>query len=169
MEKNISLRRKLGAGSLVVLGALGLTGCGKLDYSGEGNAFRVIGVVNNVEDDGTVKVQQDDIKIIDASGKATTWFPKHKGQNFLSDKFNFEQKYSQKPGNWLSCGHDVFVGKVYDGNGVTTDPQDLQPGTTVEIDGKIRESIYYHSTGKSGYCDGQDMAVYDTITEVPQG
>ncbi len=167
MEKN-SLRRKIAAAGLVVLGGLSLTGCGKsaVDYEGTGNEFSVRGVVSDAEGDGLVQIQEDQIVVIGASGKAETWFSEGKGQGVLSDEFDFLQKYSKEPGGMLSCGDNTYVGEVSDQYGHLIEPEALQPGTVVEIHGKIRQSMYYQSTGKSGYCNEEDLAVYDRVTIV---
>jgi hypothetical protein len=61
------------------------------------------------------------------------------------------------------CGDDVYVGKVYDLQGNQIEPEQLKPGVAVEIEGRIRQSRYWQSTGKSGYCTEQDLAVYDSV------
>ncbi|MDB5181376.1 MAG: hypothetical protein JWP13_139 [Candidatus Saccharibacteria bacterium] len=163
------MRRKLAAAGLVVLGGFGLTACGEdapLDYAGTGNEFTIQGIVSDSEDDGLVQIKENEIEVIEASGKAEDWFNKKEGLAFLHDEFDFLQKYSEEPGGWFDCGEDVYVGEVYDKTGTEIEPEQLKPGDVIEIQGRIRQSIYYQSTGKSGYCNDQDLAVYDAITTI---
>jgi|GEM_PF-2211726 len=162
------LRRLIAGSTLGILGGLGLSGCAEapLNYEGQGQAFTVRGKIAEVEDDGTIKIHQDDLEVISAEGKAIEWFPDHDGQDIFSEKFNFLQKFKQEPGGWFSCGDDVVVGEAFDIESHPIEPQDLSKGDMVEISGHIRESIYYQSYGKSGACEAEDLAVYDVAKQI---
>lgn len=165
MEKKNTLKRKIAAAGLIMLGGLSLTGCSrhKTDFDGAGNYFLVRGVVSDSESNGLVQIYDNRVNVLEADGEAKSWFPEKKGHEFLAHEFDFLQKYSRAPGNWLHCGKDVRVGTIYDLNGASIKPNQLHPGEVIEIEGRIRDSAYYQSTGKSGYCTTEQLAVYDSV------
>lgn len=165
MEKLTPRRKKMALVGAIMMGSALLTACSSdpVDYEGTGNEFVVRGIVSDSEEDGLIQIHEPDLVAIEATGKAATWFAKGKGQEAFGDEFDFLQKYSQEPGGWLSCGSDVYVGIVYNMYGDQIQPQEVPQGAVVEIAGKIRESMYYQSTGKSGHCTDEDLAVYDTV------
>lgn len=166
MSELITIKQKLAAAALAMLGAATLSGCGSeaADYEGQGNDFIVRGVVSDSEDDGLVQTHEDQTVVLRSSGEASEWFGDKEGQGFLHDEYDFLQAYSKEPGRWFNCGKDIYVGKVYDADRKQIEPEALEPGMLVEIKGRIRDSRYYQSTGKSGYCTEESLAVYDSIT-----
>jgi hypothetical protein len=150
--------------AIALLGVACLTGCGERDYEGEGDNYRVVGIVYKVEEDRTIHINEKQLKVIEAAGKAITWFEEGKGQDWRSEEFNFDPDYNQEePGFWGDCEHNVTVGEVYDLQGNKIDAQELQPGTVIEVTGRIRESTMLKSAGRSTYCDADDKNVFDVV------
>jgi hypothetical protein len=165
MEK-YTCRRAIAAGALMVMGGLGLAACGSdhENYAGQGNEYVVKGMIHDIESDDTIHIDQDALKVVSSSGKATKWFAEHKGQDPFSDKFNFDPDYNHKTGGaWSTCEHNVRVGKAYDVEGREIDPSKLHPGDYVEIDGSIRDSDITKSAYKSTYCGHDPKSVFDIV------
>lgn len=163
MEKLIP-RRIVAISTLTAVGALGLSGCTEApkDYEGTGQEFVVRGPLSSVHRDGVIKIQQDHLEVVSSEGKAEGWFPEHKGQNFLSDKFNFHQSHDREPaGFWGGCADEFVVGEAFDTSGSEINIQDIKPGTEIRVTGKIRETTYYDAALKQ--CDEKDIAVYDKV------
>lgn len=164
MIESYKLRRGLAAGALSLAGALALTGCSEsYNYEGVGNHFKVRGIVSDVEADGTVHVGEQQLVVEQAEGDAVDWFTHGYGQNFNSDKYNFEKFFNQRQGDFWSttCEVPVETGHVY---GIEDEPiseQQLVPGEVVEIEGAIRDSDV-----KGKGCHDQQWAVFDTIRVV---
>ena len=157
-----SLLRSLALVGCVVLA---LAGCSETtyNYAGNGNHFRVRGPVFNVDDDGTVRINQDKLTVLDSHGRAIDWFKNLEGQDFLSDEFNFESYYNRQVGGmWDSeCEYRVNVGRVYGTSGAPLSLSSLKPGTKIEIEGSIRDSRYHSKS-----CKSEERAVYDTVRVV---
>jgi hypothetical protein len=170
MSEKYSVRKRLAAAGLVLLGGASLSACGDEapDYVGAGNEFMIRGIVSDSEVDGLVQIKEDKIEIIQVSGKAENWFNNGDGVAFLHDEFDFLQKYGQEPGGFWTCADDVYVGKVYDQSGNQIEPEQLRPGEVVEIEGRIHQSTYRQSAGKSSYCTEEELAVYDSVTVVDE-
>lgn len=169
MEKQKPLYWRLTAAGAALAGVLALTACSRepVDYEGVGSEFVVRGRVSDAESDGLVQLHEEKLVVVSASGKAATWFPDHGGYRPWSHEYDFLQKYSKESDGFFDgCGKDVKVGEVYSLQGEEIEPQQLKPGTIVEIQGRIRESRYRHRAGKSSYCDERDLAVYDSVRVV---
>jgi len=165
MSEVATYRRRLMAAGLILAGSSAQAGCSNepVDYVGTGNEFVLRGTVSDSEDDGLVQVPEDQFELLEAHGKAQSFFRDPNDPGLLVGEVDFLQKYSKAPGGWLSCGDDVYIGEVFDTQGNEIQPEDLNPGDEIEITGTIRQSMYYQSTGKSGYCNEEDLAVYDSI------
>lgn len=163
MFESYKLRRGLAAGALTLSGALALTGCSEsYNYEGAGNHFKVRGIVSDVEADGTVHVGEQQLVVEQAEGDAIDWFAHGYGQNFNSDKFNFEKFFNQRnDAFFVTCENPVEVGKVYGIEDESISEQQLVTGEVVEIEGAIRDSDV-----KGKYCNDQQWAVFDTIRVV---
>jgi len=168
MSERFNFKRKLTAAGLLLAGGLALSACGgsPVDYEGTGHRFTVLGTVSDSEKDGLVQIHEDDLKVVYATGKAEKWFAEGKAPGLFGDEFDFLQKYSQEPGGWFSCGNDKYVGQIIDENRDQIQPEDLKPGDVIRIEGRIRESRYYQSRGKSGSCTEENLAVYDVVTVI---
>jgi hypothetical protein len=162
MEKLI--KRHIAVGTISALGIFGVAGCSEPapNYSGEGRTYQVEGTVHDVEDDGTIHINEKQLHILQADRPAATWFKDGDGQNVFSDEFNFEPDYDPHvdKGFWSNCGETVTVGRVYDANDHQIKPTDLKAGQTVDITGSIRDERY--SAGKSG-CQTRERNVFDEV------
>lgn len=159
--------KRLTAAGLISLGALSLAGCAEehYNYEGAGNEFVVHGPVSDVEDDGTIHINEQQIVVDEVYGEATDWFKDGNGQNVFSDNFNFEPYFYENSDSGLfTCGEkQVEVGRVLNRNGQEISPQDLQPGTEVTIHGSIRDSRKLKSYGKTMLCRSEEYPVFDTV------
>lgn len=167
MEKSNNRRKGLAVAGLAFAGTILLAGCEDTrDYKGEGDAFEVAGVVLDVQDDGTVHIEESQLVIEAAAGKSSTWFKDKNGQDTFSTNFYFEPSYTQQePGFWGHCENEVTVGRVFNVEGTEIQPQDLKPGQIIAIDGSIRETSYW-TGGKYATCTTHDRPVYDEITVI---
>jgi len=165
MSEITTFRRRLLAAGVILAGSGALSGCSDapVDYEGIGNEFIVRAVVSDSEEDGLVQAPENQFVVLAANGKAKSHFPNPADSGLSVGEVDFLQRYSKEPRGFLSCGDDVYVGEVFDSNGGRIAPEDLQPGDVIEIEGHIRQSMYWQSTGKSGYCNEEDLAVYETI------
>ncbi|HSX16307.1 MAG TPA: hypothetical protein VLF40_05940 [Candidatus Saccharimonadales bacterium] len=171
-KETFKLRRAIAAAGLVILGGGALAACSKADYDGSANTFTIRGVVSDSENDGLVQVEDEEIVVLSSNGKAKDWFTHKEGEEGfgLGTEYDFLNGFRQDGtgGFWDICGAKQTVGKVYDDNGREIGAQDLHPGEVVVIEGKIRSNSYWQSTGKSGYCADEDLAVYDTVRVVDE-
>jgi len=171
-KETFGLRRVIAVAGLMILGGGALAACSKADYEGTENTFSIRGIVSDSEDDGLVQVEDNEIVVLDSNGKAVDWFAHKKGEEGfgLGTEFDFLNGFHKEGEGsfWDVCGAKVTVGKVYDDGGREIGAQDLHPGEVVVIEGKIRAGSYWQSTGKSGYCATQDLAVYDTVRVVDE-
>lgn len=164
MSETYTIRRACAAAGLALLGSGALGACSSEapDYQGVGNEFVVRGIVSDSEEDGLVQVSEEDLVVLETAGRADTWFAEGDGQEFLGDEFNFLQTYGEESESWWKCADEVEVGEVFDVNGQEIEPEQLQPGDVVEIQGRIHDST--DRRGKR--CREEELAVYDTITVV---
>lgn len=138
-------------------------------YEGTGNEFQIAGEIHAVQDDGTIQVREDLLRVLSSSGDATTWFAEGKGQDTSSDRFNLEPSYfAEEDHGWLAkwfyadCKNEVTVGHVLNVEGTEIEAQDLEPGQVIILDGSIRESSVMRGR-RTKYCSEVDRAVYDTV------
>ena len=138
-------------------------------YEGTGNEFQIAGEVHAVQEDGTIQIREQRLKVLSSSGDAVAWFTEGKGQDTSSDRFNLEPSYfAEKDHGWLAkwffadCKNEVNVGHVLNVEGTEIEAQELVTGQVVILDGSIRESSVMRGR-KTKYCGEVDRAVYDTV------
>ena len=165
MSERLAPYKRLTAAAMVTLGALSLAGCStEYNYEGAGNHYRVHGTITDVEDDGTIHINEKVLVVDEAEGRAASWFENNDGHNAFSEDFNFESFYRQHEEGWFGeCDAEVEVGKIYDWNGQEIKVTQLKPGEEVSIDGSIRDSRKWRSAGKTMYCGSEEYSVYDNV------
>jgi hypothetical protein len=158
------LQKRIAIGTLAALGMFGVAGCSSAEpnYEGYNQAYNVTGTIHDVEDDGTVHINENQLQINSADWRAEQWFEQKDGQNVFSDEFNFEPDFKKHivSGFFSNCGDDVTVGHIFGLDGKEINAHSLQPGQVVGIKGHIREERY--SAGKSG-CQTRERNVYDSV------
>jgi hypothetical protein len=148
------------------VGLMALAGCSDQapDYDGLGNTFEIRGIIDDVDNDGEIYINEDELVVDAAAGIAINWFPNREGQNLFSDDFNFKAAYSREPADFLSCGHEETVGRIVMGvNGQVISPEQLQKGSEVKVTGRIRDTRYWLQIGKTGHCTEKFIATYETV------
>lgn len=143
MEK-VSQRRLFKGAAILGLVA-GLSACGP-NYSGEGNDFKVKGIVL---DAGQRSLTVDVYKIEQENGDAHGWFEDGRIHQ-IHDNCNCSG------GFW---NDNKKVGEVYDFNGRVVQPSEVAVNTCVEFTGKIRA----HHRGKAH----PERPVYEVAQEIP--
>jgi hypothetical protein len=135
------------------------------NYEGRDNEYQVVGTVHDVESDSTIHINENQLRIIQASGRAATWFENKDGQDYFSENFNFDPDYNQEDEDFFgACEENVTVGKVFDLSGSQIKATELQPGWTVLIKGSIRQQSKKQKTGKrSSTCGNEDKNVFNEV------
>lgn len=160
MNKSTRIKTRVAiGGGLLMAGVSALTGCSDPNYDGIGNDFKVAGIIQSIEEDGTINIEQKDLRIISAIGKAATWFPSGSGQHTFTDIFYFEPSYNKpEPGFFGKCETEINIGRVFNVEGTEITTEQLKAGQTVIIDGDIRDSSFINED----YCQWDDRPVYET-------
>lgn len=162
MEKSNEMPTRV---ALVCTGAIGLaaiSGCSSepVDYEGVNDTFEVRGIVDDVDSDGEIYIDKDNLLHGPLSGRAINWFMKEEGVQFLSDDFNFKQYYGVPSQGWAwSCYDAVPVGHIYDKNNKEITPEELPEGAEVTITGRVHNDK--RPSGKT--CTDTPQAIYQEV------
>lgn len=158
MFEKLSDTNRHTAAAIALASSLALTGCALPgNFSGEGNGFVIEGTVSDSETDGLVQLSPDSLVVIDSDGEAVDWFS---GNDEI--EYDFLQHYNDDQPAFAECGNEIVVGNVFDSQGEEINPEDLDVGDTVRIEGSIHDSQYRLVYGKQ-ICGTEQLAVYDTI------
>lgn len=163
MSKRTTSNRRVAATGMVFTSITALAGCASPNYEGTGNDYRVAGVIESVEADGTINIHNDKLRVIEAAGKAATWFVEGKGQHTFTDIFYFEPSHNKEQTDFFgSCEHDVPVGRIFNVEGTEITLAQLEAAQektpqTIILSGDIRDSSYKTDDG----CKTEDRPVYE--------
>lgn len=174
MSEFINSHSRMLAVGIALAGNLALTGYSSAPANSEGigDEFEVQGAISRVDPDGTIRLEDDDqFKLIAATGKAHDWFVEKEGLDGpFDDDFDLMSYYGKPDTSLSGCGDTVRVGQVYDTAGNPIDVGQLKEGTKVSAKGTVRDSQKFMAqVSGTVRCVPADKAVYERVDVIGRG